>query len=179
MEMKNILVLFHCSAAVRQTLTEAVQGMATVTFREGDWSVETYREALEKAHIIIGEPRNEEFVYCKNLQLMHSPSSGVNYYVDGGKFLQIYSDWQLLCFSSAAYNWQPPENSENLTEYDNAQAICDWIREQSKIRNFPKFDDAVEDIEPRPTNPQIMGVDVNGIAKYAVGIRVIFKGKMV
>ncbi len=100
-------------------------------------------------------------------------------YVDGGKFLQIYSDWQLLCFSSAAYNWQPPEDSENLTEYDNAQAICDWIQEQRASRNFPEFDEAVEDIEPRPTNPQIMGVDVNGIAKYAVGIRVIFKGKMV
>ena len=88
MEMKNILVTFTCPEAVRETLKEAVRGMATVTFREESWTRETYLEALGEAHIIIGEPRNEDFEYCRNLQLMHSPSSGVNYSVDGGKFPQ-------------------------------------------------------------------------------------------
>lgn len=100
-------------------------------------------------------------------------------YVDGGRFEQICSDWQLLCFDSVAYNWQPPQNNENLTEYENAQAICDWIEIQRKNKHYPEFNETVEDIESVPTNPQILGVDVTtGMAKIAVGIRVTFKGKL-
>ena len=78
MEKKNILVTFTCPAEDRQALMAAAEG-CDVQFREPDWSRERYIEALKSAHIIIGEPRNEEFIHCENLQLMHSPSSGVNY----------------------------------------------------------------------------------------------------
>lgn len=85
MEKKNILVTFACPDDIRQKLMAAAEG-CRFQFREPDWSRERYIETLKSAHIIIGEPRNEEFVYCEKLQLMHSPSSGVNYYLDGGKF---------------------------------------------------------------------------------------------
>lgn len=86
MEKKNVLVTFVCQGENRRALQEAAAEQCNIFFREPDWTREQYIEALEKAHVIIGEPRNEEFAYCKNLQLMHSPSSGVNYYLDGGKF---------------------------------------------------------------------------------------------
>ena len=86
MDKKTMLVTFHCPAKTRETLTEAVGERCEILFREPSWSAEVYHAALKKAHIIIGEPRNEEFAYCENLELMHSPSSGVNYYLDGGKF---------------------------------------------------------------------------------------------
>ena len=86
MEKKNILVTFTCPAEERKVLTAAVGEGCDIQFRDSSWTREQYLAALRQAHIIIGEPRNEEFVYCENLQLMHSPSSGVNYYLDGGKF---------------------------------------------------------------------------------------------
>lgn len=100
-------------------------------------------------------------------------------YIDGTRFEQAYSDWQLLCFNTVAFNWQPATGSENLNEYENAQAICDWIETQRKAHNYPPFKEEVEDIEALPKNPQTAGVDSTGIAKYMIGIRVTFKGALV
>ena len=86
METKKGLVLFPCDAATRQRLIAETRGLCDFTFREDDWAAEQYHDALKTAHIIIGEPRNEDFTFCERLELMHSPSSGVNYYMDGGKF---------------------------------------------------------------------------------------------
>ena len=86
MEKKNVLVTFTCDGPTRQALLDAAGEKCDFYFREPDWSRERYIEALKQAHVIIGEPRNEEFIYCEKLELMHSPSSGVNYYLDGGKF---------------------------------------------------------------------------------------------
>ena len=83
---KNILVLFPCLHRFREMLNAAAWDLADIVYKETDWTVEQYHAALKNAHIIIGEPRNEDFAYCEQLELMHSPSSGVNYYLDGGKF---------------------------------------------------------------------------------------------
>lgn len=83
MEKKNVLVTFTCEGENRKALLEAAGERCHFCFPENR---EDYLKGLKKAHVIIGEPRNEEFAYCENLELMHSPSSGVNYYLDGGKF---------------------------------------------------------------------------------------------
>ena len=84
--MKHTLVLFPCDESTRQQLERVGQGKCEFLYREKDWSAEAYHAALKIANIIIGEPKNEDFAYCKNLQWMQSPSSGVNYYVGGGMF---------------------------------------------------------------------------------------------
>ena len=84
--MKEILILFPCDPMTRQRLEAAVGNLARCTFREESWTPEEYRAALDRAHIIIGEPRNEDFAFCTRLELMQSPSSGTNYYVQGGAF---------------------------------------------------------------------------------------------
>lgn len=99
MEQKKILVLHHCIEPLRQKLLQAVAGYGELRFREKDWSVEQYREALKEAQILIGEPRNEDFQYCANLELMQSPSSGVNYYVEGGCF----PEKAVLCCMTGGY----------------------------------------------------------------------------
>lgn len=86
--MKQALVLFPSDARTRQRLAAVAEGKCRFTFREKDWSPEEYHKALKSANIIIGEPRNEDFRYCENLEWMQSPSSGVNYYVQGGCFPQ-------------------------------------------------------------------------------------------
>lgn len=84
--MKNALVLFPSAAETRQRLIAAAEGKCQFVFREKDWTAEQYRDALKNANILIGEPRNEDLKYCEQLELMQSPSSGVNYYVEGGCF---------------------------------------------------------------------------------------------
>ena len=82
--MIQVLVIFPAVPEVRSALAEAYGHQCQFAFQELHWSQETYRQALAQAQIILGEPKNEDFVYCKALQWMQSPSSGVNYYVQGG-----------------------------------------------------------------------------------------------
>ena len=96
---KNILVLFPCLPRFREELTAAAGEMADIIYKEPHWTEEEYHAALKNAHIIIGEPRNDDFVYCEKLELMHSPSSGVNYYLDGGKFPEN----AMLCCMTGGY----------------------------------------------------------------------------
>ena len=84
--MKKALVLFPCDEATWERLKAAARGRCEFAFREDTWSKEDYHEALKTANILIGEPRNEDFQYCRQLEWMQSPSSGVNYYVEGGCF---------------------------------------------------------------------------------------------
>lgn len=83
---RKALVLFPCDEPTRQRLRGAAGESCEFRFKDDSWSAEEYHAALRQANIIIGEPRNEDFAYCEKLELMQSPSSGVNYYVQGGKF---------------------------------------------------------------------------------------------
>ncbi|MBQ2928091.1 MAG: D-2-hydroxyacid dehydrogenase [Oscillospiraceae bacterium] len=97
--MKQALVLFPCDAAARQRLMDAGEGLCEFTFREADWSAERYQAAMKNANILIGEPKNEELRWCEQLELMQSPSSGVNYYVQGGAF----PEGATLCCMTGGY----------------------------------------------------------------------------
>ena len=97
--MKNLLVTFPCTPAYREELTAILGSRLRIVFREPDWSREVYEQELKIAHIVVGEPRNEEFHLCENLELMHSPCSGVNYYVNGGTFPQS----AILCSATGCY----------------------------------------------------------------------------
>lgn len=94
MKKKNVLVLFPCGDNVRKALLDAAGDRCSFIFESQD-----YRLHLESAHIIIGEPKNDEFALCRNLEFMQSPSSGVNYYVDGGCFPK----GAILCSSTGCY----------------------------------------------------------------------------
>ena len=84
--MKKCLVLFPCDDMTRLRLQTGAEDRCVFVFKEQNWTDEMYRNELREANIIIGEPKNEDFRYCANLELMQSPSSGANYYVQGGCF---------------------------------------------------------------------------------------------
>lgn len=138
---KNILVLFPCLPRFREELADAVGELANIVYKESDWTVEAYRAALKNAHIIIGEPRNEDFQYCENLELMHSPSSGVNYYLNGGKF----PEGVILCCMTGGYGNVLAEHMLGLTlslcrrlpEYHDQQKEHLW--------QLRKYDKQLED----------------------------------
>ncbi len=140
MDKKNALVLFPCEQDVRKELLSAWE-MADVTFREDSWSREDYVDALGKSQILVGEPRNEDFVFCENLELMHSPSSGVNYYVEGGKFPSKAT----LCCMTGGYGNVLAEHMlamilslcRHLPEYQEQQRQHKW--------ELRKYDKQLED----------------------------------
>ena len=91
-------------------------------------------------------------------------------YLDGG--LDQTLDCTILCYHRFQRDWDTGQEAhENLLSYQEAQAICDWVKEQDKRQHFPDIP-GVYAVEPRPANPQIAGADENGLAKYIVGVRV-------
>lgn len=96
---KKALVLFPCDEDTQNSLIHMAAGRCEFVFKTPEWTKDEYHAALKEANIIIGEPRNEDFCHCRKLELMHSPSSGVNYYVNGGRF----PDGATLCCMTGGY----------------------------------------------------------------------------
>ena len=84
--MKQALVLFPCDDRIRQQLSAIAADRCTLTFKADLPDQTAYRQALKQAQIILGEPKNEDLSFCEQLEWMHSTSSGVNYYINGGCF---------------------------------------------------------------------------------------------
>lgn len=84
---KGLVTLMHTSEA-RKALIDRTRGLCDFSFWDKSWTQEQYHAALKESHVIIGELSNDDFAYCENLELMQSSSSGVNYYIQGGKFPQ-------------------------------------------------------------------------------------------
>jgi len=84
--MKQALVLFPCDDQIRRQLTAVAGDRCDLTFKADLADKDAYHQALKEAEIILGEPKNEDLLFCGNLKWMQSASSGVNYYIDGGCF---------------------------------------------------------------------------------------------
>ncbi len=139
--MKQGLVLFPCDAATRQRLVAETEGLCEFSFREDSWTAEQYHAALKTAHIIIGEPRNQDFAHCQQLELMHSPSSGVNYYIEGGAFPKNAT----LCCMTGGYGRVLAEHMLAMT-----LSLCRRLpeyRDQQQARKWElrKYDKQLED----------------------------------
>ena len=84
--MKKILVLLPYDDASKEKLISAIGKKAEISFINRKENREEYLSALKEANLVIGEVPNADFEYCENLEMLQSSSSGVNYYIDGGKF---------------------------------------------------------------------------------------------
>lgn len=84
--MKKVLVLLPYDSASKENLISAIGEKAEISFIDRKENREEYLSALKEANLIIGEVPNSDFEYCENLEMLQSSSSGVNYYIDGGKF---------------------------------------------------------------------------------------------
>ena len=127
MDLKNILVLSPWGDSVPQRVRE-IAGCRITFVKSG----EDYRSLLADAHIIVGEPKNEDFSLCARLELLQSPCSGVNYYIDGGTF----PEGAILCSATGCYGNLIAEHMlamtmslcRRLPEYQNLQQKRRWQR---------------------------------------------------
>lgn len=130
--MTQVLVLPECTREYREKLLDAAAGRCAFFFRDKSWTEEFYHQMLEKAEVILGEPKNEDLRFCKNLKLVQSTSSGVNYYVQGGCF----PEGATLCCMTGLYGNIIAEHmlaltmslSRRLPEYRDQQHAGSWNR---------------------------------------------------
>lgn len=72
----------------------------------------------------------------------------------------VYEDFQINC-----YEWydvkdtNPPMYNGNVLTYEDVCGVCDWVKQQNDIDNFPDIGEAIISIECNPFVPQIRYVD--------------------
>ena len=119
---------------------------------------------ITELYALFGEVEDEAQHY------LFTADKTIKKYLDGST--EKYSDTFVNCFHSANFNCEDTKDSENLADLSFCQGICDWVKEQGKIKNYPQFDGCmIHDVYPLPENPQVAGVDVNHIAKFAISFR--------
>ena len=135
--MKNILVLLPYNEASKEKLVCAVKYRCNISFISRKEQPEEYFSALKEANLIIGEVPNGDFQYCERLEMLQSSSSGINYYIEGGKF----PEGAKLCCMTGVYGNVIAEHllgmvlsiSRRIPEYRNQQNKNKW-----KILKFDK-----------------------------------------
>lgn len=72
----------------------------------------------------------------------------------------IYEDFQINCYEwYDAKDTNPPKYNDNVLTYEQVCDICDWIREQDLLQNYPQIGEQIVSIECEPFVPQIRFVD--------------------
>ena len=135
--MKNILVLLPYDEISKEKLVSAVEGKSSISFINRKENPDEYKAALKTANLIIGEVPNADFQYCENLEMLQSSSSGINYYIEGGKFPENAK----LCCMTGVYGNVIAEHllgmilslCRRIPEYRNQQNEHKW-----KILRFDK-----------------------------------------
>jgi hypothetical protein len=85
----------------------------------------------------------------------------------------IYEDFQINC-----YEWydvkdnNPPQFNENVLTYQEVVGVCDWVKAQNEVNNFPDIGEMIISIECNPFVPQIRYVDpVTNTVGYFITVR--------
>ena len=72
----------------------------------------------------------------------------------------VYEDFQINCYEwYDAKDDNPPYANENLLTYEDVCGVCDWVKTQNEVNNFPDIGEMVVSIECNPFVPQIRYVD--------------------
>lgn len=128
--MKKVLVTLPYKDEDKQKLIDCTEGKCEFVFVDRKEQPEAYLSALKTANLIIGEIPNGDFQHCENLEMLQSSSSGINYYIDGGKF----PEGAKLCCMTGVYGNVIAEHllgmvlsiCRRIPEYRNQQNENKW-----------------------------------------------------
>lgn len=83
-----------------------------------------------------------------------------NYACEIVPYPSIYEDFQINCYEWYDVNDDSaPTRNENVLTLEQVTRICDWIKEQNDIGNFPDIGENIVSIECNPFVPQIRYVN--------------------
>ena len=72
----------------------------------------------------------------------------------------IYEDFQINCYERYdVKDNNPPRFNENVLTYQEVCSVCEWVKAQNEINNFPEIGEKIVSIECNPFVPQIRYVD--------------------
>ena len=72
----------------------------------------------------------------------------------------VYEDFQINCYEwYDANDNSAPMRNENVLTLEQVTSICDWVKEQNDIGNFPEIGEKIVSIECNPFVPQIRYVN--------------------
>ena len=96
-------------------------------------------------------------------------------YIDGTE-LKRYT-FHLDSFKSVAYNPVIPGlPDENMEDFEEVQALLDWVNEQGELKNYPAFEDCtIDKMRSLSTKPELVGVDTTmspPMAVYRISIQI-------
>lgn len=103
-----------------------------------------------------------------------------NYICTIEPYPSIYEDFQINC-----YEWydvkdgSAPKYNENVLSLESVQSICNWVKEQNEINNFPDIGEQIVSIECNPFIPQIRYVSAQeNIVGYFITVRLRYVNSM-
>lgn len=96
-----------------------------------------------------------------------------NYECEIVPYPSVYEDFQINCYEWYDVNDDAaPTRNENVLTLEQVTSICDWIKEQNDIGNFPDIDEKIISIECNPFVPQIRYAnEQEGIICYFITVR--------
>ena len=72
----------------------------------------------------------------------------------------VYEDFQINCYRGYDPNdTRYSKENENILTYEEVVSICDWVKAQNEVNNFPDVGEMIISIECNPFVPQIRYVD--------------------
>ena len=103
--------------------------------------------------------------------------------VSGERVLKHYVDGTaLMCYEFGVVQYKPvnmdvPNNTDNAEAMHDVELFMDWVREQNRLRNFPRIEGCeTQRVEVLNNLPMAAGTD-NEVAKYMYMCRLTYAGK--
>ena len=83
-----------------------------------------------------------------------------DYHCEIVPYPSVYEDFQINCYEWYDVNDDSaPARNENVLTLEQVTSICDWVKEQNDIGNFPDIGEKIVSIECNPFVPQIRYVN--------------------
>ena len=85
----------------------------------------------------------------------------------------VYEDFHINCYRYYDVNdTNPPIHNRNILTYEEVVGVCEWIKEQNEVNNFPDIGEMIVSIETNPFVPQVRYVDEkHNIVCYFITVR--------
>ena len=147
-------------------VTELFEFLRTCPQLNDLWSIGATEEV--GVSVILPQGASQVYAYNENIDGLG------NYECDMIPYKSIFEDYQINLYKGYDSNdTSAPQYNFNILNYEECQAVCNWIMEQNALRNLPSITGVnVVSIECNPITPQVLFVNVEeNLIGYFITVR--------
>ena len=102
-----------------------------------------------------------------------------DYHCEIVPYPSVYEDFQINCYEWYDVNDDSaPTRNENVLTLEQVTSICEWVKAQNDIGNFPDINEKIVSIECNPFVPQIRYVNPEeNTVGYFITVRLRYVNK--